>query len=300
MQVMKKLKINIKKENYVKILRGHAKNLNRKYLSKKGGDIQVLFNHFEIIKGKFTLNIDIYNIIFKVLARRGLLGVMIEYYGEMLQNRIYPNIESSLYFTLAIAKRMDIQNVIGTFIPMTSYHPEPKSIIKMMNDMLLRRLSFKYLGEKGDKQRIRRNFGIEELIPSTLKDIVRKMELDDGEDVEGLIEPVSLNWMRDYSKLELFSNFDSQKLREKAYALFIIELCHRGAIKLAKEKFNDMVSDGMTPSVQIYTAMMSMLGHMNDLDGVNHYLDDMRQRNVTPNAATYHTFLSILSRKMRI
>jgi pentatricopeptide repeat protein len=297
MQVMRKFRIRIKKENYVKLLRGHAKNLNKKYLRKKGVDIQVLFNQFEIIKEKFTLNINIYNIIFKVLARRGLLGVMIEYYGEMLQNKIYPNVESSLYFTLAIAKRMDVENVIGTFIPLISYYPEPKSIIKIMNDMLLRRLSFKYLAEKRDVQRIRRNFGIQELIPSTLKDTIRKMELDDDEDWVGLIEPVTLRWIQDSSKLELFNDFDSKELRERAYAYFIIELCHRGAIKLVKEKFNDMVGDGLTPSVQIYTAIMSMLGYMNDLDAVDQFLDDMRQRNVNPNAATYHTFLSILSRK---
>lgn len=297
MLAMQKFKLKVTKEHYVTLLRGYARVLNRKYLAKEGFDIQLLLDIFEKIKRKYTLNVTIYNIIFKVMAKRGLLGVMVDYYGEMLQNRIFPNVETSLYFTLAISKRMEKENVIQAFIPMTSYYPEPKSIIKMVNDMLLRRLSYTYLEPRGDLQSIKRNFGLQELVPSIIKGVIERMELDNGEDTMGVIEAVNSNFLYNSQKIDLFSDFDYKEIRAKAYGLLIMELSQRGFIDLVKEKFHEMVNDGITPSVQVYTAVMSMLGSLNDLEGVNFYLNDMRQRNVNPNSTTYHILLSILSRK---
>lgn len=290
---MQTLKLKISKENYIALLRGYAKALNKKFSSS---DMQVLLDMFEKIRRKFNLNITIYNIIFKVMAKRGMLGVMVEYYGEMLQNRILPNVETSLYFTVAISKRMEKENLIQAFIPMTSFYPEPKSIMKMVNDMLLDRLSYTYLEPRGDLQRIKRNFGLQELVPSIIKDVIGQMKLDD-DDYVGKIETVNSRFLYSSQKPDVFTDFDHKEIRTKAYGLLIIELSQRGFIDLVKDTFNEMVNDGMTPSVQVYTAVMTMLGALNDLEGISYYLNDMRLRNVNPDSATYHIFLSILSRK---
>ena len=297
---MKKFGLNCSKQNYIRLLSGYARCIDRKLVTEKGFETQGLIETFEKIKRKFTLNVAIYNTLFKVMAKGGLLGVMVEYYGEMLQNRILPNVETSLYFTLALAKRMNPENITEPFLPLLSNHPEPKSIIKIFNDMLLKRLSFKYsnLPGKSILSRVKRDFGKQELLSNSIKDMILKMGLDDGNDADILIQSVSTRFIFSCSeKVDFMKDFNPLKLRTEAYSSLIIELCKRNLDKQVQEKFNEMIHDGITPPVQIYTAIISMLGSLNDLEGVNYYLDDMRTRNVNPNIATYNEFLNILSMK---
>ena len=284
---MEKFSILCSKENYIYLLNGQARYFSRRFLAsdQKGLKIEVILRMFEQMKRNgFDIDVSTYNTILKVMARKGFLGMMLEYYGEMLQNRIFPNVDTALYFALAISKKMLKEDQVKPFLPFLSHNSDPSSVLQLINDMLLRQISHKYPSSTSDDERfimktIRRDFGIQDLSPKVIRDAISKIQHDDECESAIEIAPVTSGFLFDVDQQSnLLSDFNGEELKIKAYTLLIVELCQGNQVELVKEKFKEMIDDGITPSSHIYSVIMFMFGRNNDLESLNLYLNDMRKR----------------------